>query len=345
MADLVSEGGEFSCQFCTGSHKLNVLQSSSSGASKKIANKTNCFLPPPGGNCSFPPGVPPSPCPGIPPGGVLSSGQSTVKIDGVAALGEGCKFMCPKGQSVALSKAGQTVGKHDEASVAAEVASLITDFIPIVGSGKSVLEFVLGKDPITGAEMSRSSAAAGIAFGMVPGGKALYKGKKGAAFVRALHRKITSRMAARKRPKAISQDTKSRKISNMSQTKKQSYREKLKNRKLTKDEYKTAYREKRFENRRREGIKKFWKEEKERIQTGQKPSREWTPQQRQDILNNKIPKEPNGKAIEGHHKYSAREYPQHANDPKNIEPLTRAEHLQRHGGNTKNPTHGHAQLH
>ncbi len=116
MADLISDGGEFSCNFCTSKLKLVVISSSSTGDSKKLANQGNCFFPPPGGNCTFPPGVPPTPCPGIPPGSVIATGQSTVKIDNQTALGDGCKFICPKGQVASLSSAGQTKAKHDEAS-------------------------------------------------------------------------------------------------------------------------------------------------------------------------------------------------------------------------------------
>ncbi|MFI5342615.1 MAG: PAAR-like protein [Chlamydiales bacterium] len=116
MPNLVCDGAEFSCMFCTSKLKLTVTSSSTTGDSKKLANQGNCFLPPPpGGNCTFPPGVPPSPCPGVPPGCVISAGQSTVKIDNLTALGDGCKFMCPKAQVVSLSNAGQTVVKHDEA--------------------------------------------------------------------------------------------------------------------------------------------------------------------------------------------------------------------------------------
>lgn len=115
MADLVSEESEFSCNFCTSKLKLGIASSCAKGKGKKIGNQTNSFFAPPGGNCTFPPNVPPSPCPGIPPGGVVSTGQSTVKVDGQTALGDGCKFMCPKAQQVALSKAGQEVAKHNEA--------------------------------------------------------------------------------------------------------------------------------------------------------------------------------------------------------------------------------------
>lgn len=119
MGNLVSDGAEFSCNFCTSKLKLSVIKSSASGDSKKLANQANCLLPPPGGNCTFPPGAPPVPCTGVPLGCVISTGQTVVKIDGQTALGEGCKFLCPKGQPVSLSNAGQTVAKHDEASVSA----------------------------------------------------------------------------------------------------------------------------------------------------------------------------------------------------------------------------------
>jgi hypothetical protein len=48
---------------------------------------------------------------------VSSTGQSTVKVDGQTALGDGCQFICPKGQPVSLSKSGQAIAKHDEASM------------------------------------------------------------------------------------------------------------------------------------------------------------------------------------------------------------------------------------
>ena len=118
MPDLVSDGAEFSCNFCTSKLKLKVTKSSTTGEEKQIGNQINCFFPPPGGNCTFPPGAPPTPCPGIPPGSNISAGQSIVKVDQQTALGTGAKFICPKGQPVTVSKEGQTVAKHDEASPA-----------------------------------------------------------------------------------------------------------------------------------------------------------------------------------------------------------------------------------
>ena len=116
MGYLVADGAEFSCPQCTSKLKLLVTSSSTTGDSKKLANKENCFLPPPGGNCLFPSNLPPMPCPGIPPGNVSSTGQTTVKIDNETALGDGCIFKCPiKPFMASLSSAGQKIVKHDEA--------------------------------------------------------------------------------------------------------------------------------------------------------------------------------------------------------------------------------------
>jgi len=61
-----------------------------------------------------------------------------------------------------------------------DTTSLTLDFIPIVGSCKGVLEFVLGKYPITGESIPRWIAVIGI----IPGGKYLTKAEKaGEAFV------------------------------------------------------------------------------------------------------------------------------------------------------------------
>ena len=148
MPDLVSDGGEFSCNHCTSKLTLTVISSSTSGDSKKLATQTNCFLPPPGGQCTFPPGVTPSPCPGVPPGCVSATGQSIVKIDGQTALGEGCKFICPKGQVVSLSKAGQTIGKHNEANGGA--GGYIVGGLLVVG-GVALAVLLLPEEVVAGA--------------------------------------------------------------------------------------------------------------------------------------------------------------------------------------------------
>lgn len=175
MADLISDGAEFSCPNCPSKLKLTVISSSSTGDSKKLANKSNNFFPPPGGTCAITMG----PC--APATTLVDPGQSTVEIDGVTALGAGCKFQCALGGMVTASSHGQSIAKHDEAAgaddgQALEALSLALDLIPFVGSVKSVAEVLTGKDPVTGEETSRLMAAAGI----IPGAKVLTKGGKAA---------------------------------------------------------------------------------------------------------------------------------------------------------------------
>lgn len=69
-------------------------------------------------------------------------------------------------------------------------------------------------------------------------------------------------------------------------------------------------------------------------------TRNWDSNQIEDIKNRKTPTF-NGEPIEGHHKYNAMDYPQLADDPNNIYPVTNNEHFERwHGGNWQNDTSG-----
>ena len=112
MGDLVCDGTEFSCPFCTSKLKLSVPSSCATGDSKKLANRGNCFFSPPGGNCLV---VPSSPVPCIPAASVVDNGQSPVKISGLPALGSGCKFQCAKGGTLTVSSPGQKKVEHDGA--------------------------------------------------------------------------------------------------------------------------------------------------------------------------------------------------------------------------------------
>ena len=115
---------------------------------------------------------------------------------------------------------------------------------------------------------------------------------------------------------------------------------KIENRTATKQEYEHYQWNKRFANRRNRGVQRFWSEERKRLQAGQKGTRNWTEQQKQDIINKKTPTY-EGKPIQGHHKYNAADFPQLADDDRNIYPVTVNEHLQRwHGGNWQNDTEG-----
>ena len=77
--------------------------------------------------------------------------------------------------------------------------------------------------------------------------------------------------------------------------------------------------------------------EQELVQKG-KGTREWTPQQQQDILDKGKAYDEDGVAFQGQHMKSAEMYPEYQGDPGNIQFLTRAEHLEAHNGNWRNPT-------
>ena len=80
-----------------------------------------------------------------------------------------------------------------------------------------------------------------------------------------------------------------------------------------------------------------WNKEQELVQEG-KGTREWTPKQQQDILEKGKAYDDNGVAFQGQHMKSAEMYPEYQGDPGNIQFLTRAEHLEAHNGNWRNPT-------
>lgn len=80
-----------------------------------------------------------------------------------------------------------------------------------------------------------------------------------------------------------------------------------------------------------------WNKEQELVQEG-KGTREWTPKQQQDILEKGKAYDDNGVAFQGQHMKSAEMYPEYQGAPGNIQFLTRAEHLEAHNGNWRNPT-------
>ena len=84
-------------------------------------------------------------------------------------------------------------------------------------------------------------------------------------------------------------------------------------------------------------IRVAWNKEQELVLEGQ-GTREWTPQQQQDILNKGKAYDDEGFAFEGQHMKSAEKYPEYQGDPGNIQFLTKAEHLEAHNGNWRNPT-------
>lgn len=80
-----------------------------------------------------------------------------------------------------------------------------------------------------------------------------------------------------------------------------------------------------------------WNKEQELVREG-KGTREWTQQQQKDILEKGKAYDENGLAFQGQHMKSAETYPEYQGDPGNIQFLTRAEHLDAHNGNWRNPT-------
>jgi hypothetical protein len=84
-------------------------------------------------------------------------------------------------------------------------------------------------------------------------------------------------------------------------------------------------------------IRQAWKNEQERVLDG-KGTRDWTVEQQNDIINKGKAYDEDGIAFQGQHMKSAEKYPEYQNDPGNIQFLTRAEHLEAHGGNWRNPT-------
>lgn len=109
MGDVVADGAEFSCPYCTGSLKLKVIASKMKGESKKLANKGNCFFPPPGAQCIV---VPNAPVPCAPAAVNTAEGQSPLKIEYLKALGQGCEFQCAQGGKISRTDSAQSKAHH-----------------------------------------------------------------------------------------------------------------------------------------------------------------------------------------------------------------------------------------
>lgn len=80
-----------------------------------------------------------------------------------------------------------------------------------------------------------------------------------------------------------------------------------------------------------------WNNEKQLVCEG-KGTRNWTQEQQQDILDKGKAYDDNGRAFEGQHMKSVEKYPEYQGDPKNIQFLTKQEHLEAHQGSWLNPT-------
>mgnify|MGYP001305313920 CR=1 FL=1 len=115
---------------------------------------------------------------------------------------------------------------------------------------------------------------------------------------------------------------------------------KVRDRTITKDEYKKLEWNKKISAKRQDAVNEFWDQEQIRLQKGENGTRNWSPQQKADILNGKRPTY-NGKTIQGHHTYSVSKYPHLSGNNEVIYPATFNEHLKGwHGGNFRNSLPG-----
>lgn len=112
-------------------------------------------------------------------------------------------------------------------------------------------------------------------------------------------------------------------------------KQKIADRTITREEYEQYDWNKRFTQRRNEGVESFWRDERVRLSRGEKGTRNWSEDQIKDILSGKRAKF-DGKTLQGHHTYSASQYPHLANRSEVIYPVTFNEHFCGwHGGNWK----------
>ena len=112
-------------------------------------------------------------------------------------------------------------------------------------------------------------------------------------------------------------------------------KQKIADRTITREEYEQYDWNKRFTQRRNEGVESFWRDERVRLSRGEKGTRNWSEDQIKDILSGERAKF-DGKTLQGHHTYSASQYPHLANRSEVIYPVTFNEHFRGwHGGNWK----------
>lgn len=170
---------------------------------------------------------------------------------------------------------------------------------------------------------------------MSKGDSGLFHGTKGDSFPNVLDSDVI-----KKRTIGFDLNEHPRKVKTLSKKQKKEIKEKIKNRTASMKEYKQLKSDERFAKRRKDGVKAFWKQEKQRIKNREKTTREWNDEQKKDILNNKTPKF-GKRPLSGHHTFSVSKYPHLANKGEVIFPTTFDEHLYGwHGGNFKNSSPG-----
>ena len=117
-------------------------------------------------------------------------------------------------------------------------------------------------------------------------------------------------------------------------------KDKITARTATKAEYKEYTWNTRIDKSRKAGVRRFWEQEQQRLESGAPASRDWSQDQIDSILAGKAPKL-NGSTLHGHHSYSVSQYPHLASRGEVIWPTTAREHFAGwHGGNWKNSLPG-----
>lgn len=87
-------------------------------------------------------------------------------------------------------------------------------------------------------------------------------------------------------------------------------------------------------------IREAWENEKSLVLEG-KGTRDWTDEQQKQIKEKGKAYDRQGRAFEGQHMKSVSAYPEYQDDARNIQLLSREEHLAAHSGNWKNQTNGY----
>ncbi len=82
--------------------------------------------------------------------------------------------------------------QEQHASFGAEASSLVLDFVPLVGSAKSVAQVIAGEDIVTGNPVDRRWEAAGILIGLIPFGKLLTKYVKSSKLFKVVKKEPTA---------------------------------------------------------------------------------------------------------------------------------------------------------
>lgn len=119
----------------------------------------------------------------------------------------------------------------------------------------------------------------------------------------AKHDKDISSISVNKSDSTNSLDFREHPVKNYSSTSIKKIRSKVDSRTATRNEYKKLEQSRRLANRRKAGVREFWRQERERLRNNQKGTRNWSAEQIRDIKAGRTPKL-NGKPLQSHHTYT-----------------------------------------